>query len=82
MNITITTELALMIMFSYFGLALFVLKYGEVRTKLLWIAAWAILVGWVLYQYRFIWGLSMLIVGSIIVSYYIARFLSTIFSQF
>jgi len=81
MDIAITPELSLMMIFSYFSLALFVLKYGEVRTKLLWVAAWGVLIGFILYQYGFLWGLSLLVVGLIILAYYIARFLSTIFSQ-
>jgi len=80
-DITLNIQVALMILFSYFGLTLFVLKYGEVRTKLLWVGTWAILLGWLLSIYRFQFGLALLVVGALLLAYYIARFLSTIFSQ-
>jgi len=80
-DITLNIQVALMILFSYFGLALFVLKYGEVRTKLLWVGTWAILLGWLLFKYKFQFGLALLVVGALLLAYYIARFLSTIFSQ-
>ncbi len=80
-DIAFTYQVALLILFSYFGMSLFVLKYGEVRTKLLWIGAWAILIGWVLYYYHFMWGLYLLILGSLLLAYYIAKFFMTIIPQ-
>lgn len=81
MDITITLEFILTYLATLGILALFVLKYGAVRTKLLFLIFSFTITGLFLLKFSKFWGTLLTVIGILIATPYFAKGLKDIISN-
>jgi len=80
-EIEVTYQFIISIIATYGILALFVLKYGEVRTKLLFLIFGLITTGLFILKFSKFWGSILTIIGVLLAVPYVAKALRDIIPQ-